>query len=141
MNFEQVIAFRRIFHRKLPVCVPMFNAAHLKRIKSFHGFEQPHVVLNTVKSFGMFVELDDMYVEGLVHISTLSDDYYQFDSTRMLLEGELSGTKYRLGDSVDIIVTRVDIDERKIDFVLEQNKNPNKRKRAKKPTKKLRHKK
>jgi ribonuclease R len=89
-----------------------------------------------VTSFGLFVELLDVYVEGLVHISTLSDDYYQYDPTKMTLEGELTHNIYRLGDSVDIIVTRVDIDERKIDFVLEQNKNPNKRKRPKKAKRK-----
>ena len=85
-----------------------------------------------VTSFGLFVELLDVYVEGLVHISTLSDDYYQYDPSKMTLEGELTHNIYRLGDRVGIIVTRVDIDERKIDFVLEQNKNPNKRKRPKK---------
>ncbi len=89
-----------------------------------------------VTSFGLFVELLDVYVEGLVHISTLSDDYYQYDPTRMTLEGELTRNIYRLGDTVDIIVTRVDIDERKIDFVLEQNKNLNKRKRPKKSKRK-----
>ena len=86
-----------------------------------------------VTSFGLFVELDQVYVEGLVHISSLADDYYQFDSTRMLLKGERTAVRYRLGDSVDIIVTRVDIDERKIDFVLAHNKNTHNRKRDKKP--------
>ncbi|MFK7794852.1 MAG: ribonuclease R [Gammaproteobacteria bacterium] len=89
-----------------------------------------------VTSFGLFVELLDVYVEGLVHISTLSDDYYQYDPTKMTLEGELTHKVYRLGDTVEIVVTRVDIDERKIDFVLEQNKNPNKRKRPKKQKRK-----
>lgn len=84
-----------------------------------------------VTSFGLFVELGEVYVEGLVHISSLADDYYQFDSTRMLLEGQRTGVKYRLGDSVNIIVMRVDIDERKIDFVLAHNTG--KRKRGKKP--------
>ena len=84
-----------------------------------------------VTSFGLFVELIDVYVEGLVHISTLSDDYYQFDPSTMTLEGELTRNTYRLGDTLNIIVNRVDIDERKIDFVLEQNKSQPKRKRKK----------
>ena len=84
-----------------------------------------------VTSFGLFVELIDVYVEGLVHISTLSDDYYQFDPSTMTLEGELTRNTYRLGDTLNIIVNRVDIDERKIDFVLEQNKSHPKRKRKK----------
>lgn len=93
-------------------------------------------IITGVTAFGLFVELSDIYVEGLVHISTLSDDYYQFDPIHVTLEGELTGNRYRLGDSVSIIVSRVDIDERKIDFVLEQNKNPNKRNRSKKPKRK-----
>lgn len=92
--------------------------------------------ITSVTSFGLFVELHDIYVEGLIHISTLSDDYYQFDPSKMTLEGELTGNVFRLGDKVEIIVTRVDIDERKIDFVLEQNKNPNNRKRPKKSKRK-----
>ena len=84
-----------------------------------------------VTSFGLFVELIDVYVEGLVHISTLADDYYQFDPNTMTLEGELTHKTYRLGDTLNIIVNRVDIDERKIDFIPEQNKSPTRRKRKK----------
>ena len=84
-----------------------------------------------VTSFGLFIELNEMYVEGLVHISTLSDDYYQFDPGTMTLEGELTRKTYRLGDMLNVIVNRVDIDERKIDFILEQNKSSTKRKRKK----------
>ena len=89
-----------------------------------------------VTSFGLFVELIDVFVEGLVHISTLSDDYYQFDPTTMTLEGESTRRTFRLGDTVNIIVSRVDIDERKIDFILEQDKSPSKRKRTKKSKRK-----
>ncbi len=83
-----------------------------------------------ITSFGLFVELIDVYVEGLIHISALADDYYQFDPVTMTLEGDVTHKTYRLGDTLDIIVSRVDIDERKIDFVLAQ-KTPAKRKRKK----------
>ena len=78
--------------------------------------------ITSVTSFGLFVHLTDVYVEGLVHISTLSDDYYNFDPTKMMLAGELTGKTYRMGDRVEILVSRVDIDERKIDFVLQEKK-------------------
>lgn len=71
-----------------------------------------------VTAFGLFVELDQIYIEGLIHISTLADDYYHFNASTMALEGELTGKRYRLGMSVDVRVARVDIDERKIDFQL-----------------------
>ena len=98
--------------------------------KTFNG------IITGVTSFGLFVELTDIYVEGLVHISTLSDDYYQFDPTRMTLEGESSKNTFRMGGSIDIIVSRVDIDERKIDFVLAEKKPSRQRKRTKKSKRK-----
>lgn len=69
-------------------------------------------------SFGIFVELADIYVEGLVHISTLPDDYYQFDPIRHALIGERSNRRFQLGDPIKIKVARVDLDQRQIDFVL-----------------------
>lgn len=75
-------------------------------------------VISAVTSFGFFVELKDIYVEGLVHISSLQNDYYQFDPIKHALLGERSGKQYRLGDVVEVRVVRVDLDERKIDFIL-----------------------
>lgn len=71
-----------------------------------------------VTGFGVFVELSEVYVEGLIHISTLPDDYYQFDSVTHTLRGDRTGRTFRLGDTVKIQVARVDLDQRKIDFVL-----------------------
>lgn len=75
-------------------------------------------VISAATSFGIFVALKDIYVEGLVHISALQSDYYQFDPIKHALIGERSGVRYRLGDAVRIRVVRVDLDERKIDFML-----------------------
>lgn len=70
----------------------------------------------SVTSFGLFVELTDIYVEGLVHISDLKNDYYHFDPARQCLHGERSGETYTLGDSVRVQVVRVDLDDKKIDL-------------------------
>ncbi len=77
-------------------------------------------VVTSVTGFGLFVELTDIYVEGLVHVTALPGDYYQFDPLHHRLTGERSGRSYRLGDTVEVIVARVDLDERKIDFEMSQ---------------------
>jgi len=77
--------------------------------------------ISTVTSFGLFVSLDDIYVEGLVHITSLKTDYYRHDTVLHALVGERSATTYRLGDKLSVLVARVDVDERKIDFELTGN--------------------
>ena len=72
--------------------------------------------VTSVTNFGLFVELNDIYIEGLVHISELSNDYYHFDPVRHCLAGERSQKVYRLGDSVEVRVVRVDLDDKKIDL-------------------------
>ena len=71
-----------------------------------------------VVPFGLFVELDEHYVEGLIHITTLPKDYYVFDPKTHQLVGENRGLQFGLNDAVRISVTRVDMDDRKIDFEL-----------------------
>jgi ribonuclease R len=75
-------------------------------------------VITAVTSFGLFVELNGVFVEGLLHITALDKDYYHFDPVGHRLVGERTGQVYRLGDAVTVQVARVDLDERKIDFVL-----------------------
>jgi ribonuclease R len=79
-------------------------------------------VITAVTGFGIFVELRDIYVDGLVHVTALPADYYHFDPVHHRLSGERSGRSFRLGDSVEVKVMRVDLDERKIDFELSQGK-------------------
>ncbi|MEI7455135.1 MAG: ribonuclease R [Nitrosomonadales bacterium] len=74
--------------------------------------------VSSVTSFGMFVSLDDLYVEGLVHISELGKDYFHFDAAKHHLLGERTGQSYRLGDRVEVRVVKVDMESTKIDFVL-----------------------
>ena len=71
-----------------------------------------------VQSFGLFVELDEIYVQGLVHVSSMTDDYYRFDERAHMLKGENTGKVYRLGDRVKVQVAAVKLEERKIDFAL-----------------------
>ena len=68
----------------------------------------------------MFVSLDDLYVEGLVHISELGKDYFHFDAGKHQLLGERTGQKYRLGDRVQVRVVKVDMESTKVDFVLHE---------------------
>ena len=83
------------------------------------GEEFPGII-SAVTSFGFFVELADIFVEGLVHISNLGQDYFHFDPTSHQLKGERTGVNFRLGDRVKIRVARVDLDEKKMDFELLQ---------------------
>ena len=79
-------------------------------------------VISSVTSFGLFIELNDIYVEGLVHVTELDSDFYHFEASGHRLVGERSGRVFRLGDEVRIQVVRVDLDERKIDFSLLEHK-------------------
>lgn len=78
-------------------------------------------IISTVTGFGFFVDLSDVYVEGLVHISSLGQDYFHFDPISHQLQGERTSIKYRLGDRVQVVVVRVNLDEKKIDFNLQSN--------------------
>lgn len=75
-------------------------------------------VIASVTSFGLFIRLDDMQIDGLVHITNLDNDYYHFDDKRHLLIGENSRQVYRLGDKVQVKVRSVNLDDRKIDLEL-----------------------
>ncbi len=77
--------------------------------------------ITAVTGFGLFVELDGIYIEGLVHITELSNDYYHFDPVRHSLEGERSRNVYRLGDVVEVKVAGVDLEEKKIDLQMSGN--------------------
>lgn len=86
-------------------------------------------VISSVTGFGLFIALDNIYVEGLVHISELPSDYFHFDATKHSLKGERTGKQYRLGDRQRIRLVRVDLETSKIDFVLadtEENTRPKK---------------
>lgn len=84
----------------------------------------------SVTGFGLFVELDDIYVSGLVHISSLPDDYYHFDNATQRLVGEHSRRTFSLGDMLSVRVVRVNVDDKNIDFELEETKGSSLKKKT-----------
>jgi ribonuclease R len=85
-------------------------------MKQFIG-EKFSGVISSVTSFGFFVELENT-IEGLVRVESIEDDYYVYNERQYCLVGERTRKIYKLGDTVDIVVARVDIETRKIDFVV-----------------------
>lgn len=83
-----------------------------------HVGEEFSGLITSVVGFGFFVRLDELFIDGLVHVSSLDNDYYRFDNMGQRLVGESSGQLYRLGDKVVVKVDAVHMDERKIDFTL-----------------------
>jgi len=105
-------------------------------------FMQDHIgdtfsgVISTVTNFGLFVRLAHLGIEGLVHINSLGRDYYKFDEVRMCLTGENTGTKYKVGDAIQVKVAAVDLDEKKIDLMIDGVViNEKDQKRSRKPRK------
>jgi ribonuclease R len=75
-------------------------------------------IVGKVANFGLFVELKDVYVEGLLHVTALTNDYYHFDAVTHSLTGERSGQSFKLGDQVRVVVSHVNVEDRKIDLQL-----------------------
>ncbi|WP_321324372.1 ribonuclease R [Thiomicrorhabdus sp.] len=73
-------------------------------------------VVSAATNFGLFVELQPLYVEGLVHITELGEDYFHYDNARHCLKGERTGKTYRLGDRIKVQVAQVNLDDRKVDL-------------------------
>jgi ribonuclease R len=90
-----------------------------------HLGEEYSGIVSAVTGFGIFVTLDAMYVEGLVHITELGGEYFKFDEARQELRGERSGIRYAIGTRVQVQVSRVDLDARRIDFrLLDEDDSP-----------------
>jgi len=88
-------------------------------------FMQDHVgdtfdgVIATVTNFGFFVRLTEFHIDGLVHITSLTNDFYHYDEVKLCLVGESLGMSFRMGDAVQVKVVSVNLDDRKIDFMLD----------------------
>lgn len=78
-------------------------------------------IISGVIQYGIFVEINDILVEGMLHVRNLGDDYYSFDERQYALIGERRGKRYRLGDSIRVKVANVNAERREIDFVLAEN--------------------
>lgn len=103
------------------------------------GFEFEGII-SEVTGFGIFVELKNIYVEGLVHITALKNDYYHFDPITRRLAGKRTNSSYSLGDEVLVRVVRVDLDQKQIDFDLVTSDQPETKKKKTKHSKKLKKK-
>jgi ribonuclease R len=87
-------------------------------------------VVTGVEEYGMFAQGVDLPAEGLIHVSSLADDYYRFDRRSHTLSGHRSGNQYRLGDHVTVAVARVDIDRRELDFrIVARGERPQRKRR------------
>jgi ribonuclease R len=101
--------------------VKVMQVEYMKR----HIGDEFHGVISGVTNFGIFVELTDLLVQGLLHVRSLTDDYYHYDEKQYTLKGRRTGKEYRLGDAVEVKVVRVDPEERRIDFTfVEQEEKP-----------------
>ena len=86
------------------------------------GQEYPGVITG-ITNFGAFVQIPELQIDGLVHVTSLESDYYEFDAGTQSLIGARTGVRYRLGDALDIVVARVDLESRRIDFRLADDKS------------------
>jgi ribonuclease R len=91
--------------------------------------EQYEGVITGVTNFGVFVQLPELQIDGLVHVTSLQNDYYRFEASSQSLIGDRSGTQYRLGDRLTIVVSRVDLESKRIDFQLAIDTKSKKRNR------------
>ena len=81
-------------------------------------------VITGVTSFGAFVQISSLQIDGLVHVSSLANDYYQFDADSQALVGDRTGKRYQLGDALEIVVANVDLESKRIDFHLVDESAP-----------------
>jgi ribonuclease R len=101
--------------------IKVMQVEYMKR----HVGDEFHAVISGVVHFGIFIEVNDLLVEGMVHVKDLRDDYYSYDEKRYSLVGQRSGKRYRLGDSVYVKVVRVNPEERQIDFAIAEPDSDN----------------
>lgn len=107
--------------------VKVMQVEYMKR----HIGDEFHAVISGVTHFGIFVELTDSLVEGMIHVRDLNDDYYIYDEKQYTLKGRHTHKQYRLGDSLEVKVMRVNPDEHQIDFALIEGRGVNKLRRRK----------
>ena len=95
----------------------MINIKQVRKAENLIGKTYSGLITN-VQSYGFFVEINDLFVEGLVHVSTLSNDWYEYRSRQNLLIGRKSKKSYKIGDSIDVRIIKVDILKYQIDLEL-----------------------
>lgn len=96
-------------------------------------------VVSSVTNFGIFVELDDVYVEGLIRVENMAGDYYEYDESANTLTGKCAGKTYKIGDMVRVVLAKTDLMLRQIDFVLEKDADKKLLKKFEKKPKSVKH--
>ena len=127
---KQSSAMERVAMEAERAAVKVMQVEYMKR----HVGDEFHGVISGVMRFGIFVEITDLLVEGLIHVRDLDDDYYEYDEKKYALIGSKNGKRYRLGDAIEVKVLRVNPEEREIDFgivgaVREREHSPRRRRR------------
>ena len=95
----------------------MINLKQVRKAEKLIGNTYSGLIMS-VQSYGFFVEIKDLFVEGLVHVSTLSNDWYEYRTRQNLLIGRKSKKSYKIGDTIDIKIIKVDILKYQIDLEL-----------------------
>ena len=95
----------------------MISIKQVRKAENLIGNNYSGLIV-TVQSYGFFVEIPELYVEGLVHVSTLNNDWYEYRSRQNLLIGRKSKKSYKIGDVIDIKIIKVDILKYQIDLEL-----------------------
>jgi ribonuclease R len=109
---KQSSVMERVAMEAERAAVKVMQVEFMKR----HVGDEFHGVISGVARFGIFVEIQDLLVEGMIHVRDLQDDYYTYDEKKYALIGRRTGKQYRLGDLVPVRVIRVNPEEREIDF-------------------------
>jgi ribonuclease R len=124
---KQSSVMERVAMEAERAAVKVMQVEFMKR----HVGDEFHGVISGVARFGIFVEIQDLLVEGMIHVRDLQDDYYTYDEKKYALIGRRTGKQYRLGDLVKVRVIRVNPEEREIDFavVTDVEVEPKRRKR------------
>ncbi len=125
---EQTSARERVAMEAERAGIKVMQVEYMKR----HVGDEFRGIISGVAHYGLFIEIDDLLTEGMIHVRDLEDDYYSYDEKKYALIGRESGKQYRLGDSVNVKVMRVNPEEREIDFVLVETDAP-------KPKRRVRH--
>jgi ribonuclease R len=124
---KQSSAMERLAMEAERAAIKVVQVEYMKR----HIGDEFAAVISGVTTYGIFVELNDVLVEGLVRVRDMDDDYYTFDEKQYALKGKRTGKQYRLGDTVHVKVIRVNPEQRQIDFLLIQEIQPKIKSRGK----------
>lgn len=111
---KQSSAMERVAMEAERAAVKVMQVEYMKR----HLGDELDGLISGVMRFGVFIEINDLLVEGMIHVRDLEDDYYLYDEKSYSLIGQRTGNRYRLGDAVKVKVIRVNAEEREIDFAM-----------------------